>query len=85
MATRRPVTVRPPAPPKPSTAPPPSSLLRLPVPRDIIGELHKVTWPTRHEATRLTILVIVASIIMGIVLGSVDLVFSALMRRLLGA
>jgi preprotein translocase subunit SecE len=56
----------------------------MPGPRDVVGELRKVTWPTREEATRLTILVIVLSIIMGILLGAVDLVFSSLMTRILG-
>jgi preprotein translocase subunit SecE len=56
----------------------------MPGPRDVIAELRKVTWPTREEATRLTILVIVISIAMGLILGAVDLVFSSLMSRLLG-
>jgi len=80
---RRPDVVRP-APPRPATAPPSSRLLRMPVPRDIVGELRKVTWPTRQEATRLTILVIAVSLAMGLLLGAVDLIFSGLMSRLLG-
>jgi len=56
----------------------------MPVPRDIVGELRKVTWPTRQEATRLTILVIAVSLAMGLLLGAVDLIFSGLMSRLLG-
>ena len=56
----------------------------MPVPRDIINELRKVTWPTREEATRLTILVIAVSLAMGLLLGIVDLIFSGLMLRLLG-
>ena len=80
---RRPDVVRP-APPRPAMTPPSSRLLRMPVPRDIVGELRKVTWPTRQEATRLTILVIAVSLAMGLLLGAVDLIFSGLMSRLLG-
>lgn len=44
------------------------------------SELRKVTWPTRDEATRLTIIVIIALIITAIVLGAVVLLFTELFR-----
>ena len=40
--------------------------------RETIGELKKVSWPTREEALNLTILVIIVLIAMAILLGSVD-------------
>jgi preprotein translocase subunit SecE len=43
---------------------------------DIISELRKVTWPTRAETAHLTIVVIVVSILFGVLLGGVDLIFS---------
>jgi preprotein translocase subunit SecE len=44
------------------------------------GELRKVVWPTRQEATNLTIIVIVVTIAMTIILSSVDYVFSEILR-----
>ncbi|MBI21110.1 MAG: preprotein translocase subunit SecE [Chloroflexi bacterium] len=51
---------------------------------EVIGELRKVTWPSRQEATRLTILVLTLSITIGILLGIVDYFFSRLMALLSG-
>ncbi len=42
---------------------------------EVVSELRKVTWPTRQETTRLTILVLVVSIAIGIFLGFIDIVF----------
>jgi preprotein translocase subunit SecE len=39
-------------------------------------ELRKVNWPTRKETTRLTIVVIVFSLVIAIFLGLLDIVFS---------
>jgi len=44
--------------------------------RDIISELKKVTWPTREDTTRLTIAVIVVSVVIGLALGAVDIGFN---------
>lgn len=44
--------------------------------RDIIAELRRVTWPSREQATRLTVLVIIISISVGIILGVFDMMFS---------
>jgi len=40
--------------------------------RETIGELRKVSWPTRREALQLTWLVIVAMIVVGVILGLTD-------------
>ena len=50
--------------------------------RETVGELKRVVWPTREQATRLTILVIVISIFVGMLLGVVDMVFGRLFRFL---
>ncbi len=46
--------------------------------RETRSELRKVTWPTREEALRLTYVVIGLSLVMGAVLGAVDLVLNTL-------
>ncbi|NCG34985.1 MAG: preprotein translocase subunit SecE [Dehalococcoidales bacterium] len=43
---------------------------------EVIGELKKVTWPSRQEATRLTIMVLSLSIIIVIFLGLFDMLFA---------
>lgn len=51
--------------------------------QDIINELKKVTWPTREEVTRLTAVVLVVSIAIGIMLGGVDFAFNWLVDNTL--
>ncbi|TSC68870.1 MAG: preprotein translocase subunit SecE [Parcubacteria group bacterium Gr01-1014_66] len=43
-------------------------------------ELKKVTWPTRDETIRYTIMVVVVSSVMAIVLGGFDVLFQELLR-----
>jgi len=43
---------------------------------ETIGELRKVTWPTRKEATNLTMIVIVVVVAMGLFLGSLDYIYT---------
>ena len=43
---------------------------------EVISELRKVTWPTRQETTRLTVLVLAVSIAIGIFLGIIDIFFA---------
>ena len=42
------------------------------------AELRKVSWPTRQEAIRLTLIVLAVTFAMAIFLGSVDLLFNRL-------
>jgi preprotein translocase subunit SecE len=49
---------------------------------DIVAELKKVTWLTWPEALRLTALVLLISVIVGLVLGGIDYGFSALVNKL---
>ena len=51
---------------------------------ETVSELKKVTWPTRQETTRLTILVITIASIIGAALGLIDVGFSRLMGYILG-
>ncbi len=48
---------------------------------EIYGELTKVTWPSREDAARLTLLVLGVSVFMGIFLGLWDLGFGELVER----
>ena len=51
---------------------------------EVVGELRRVTWPTRQETMRLTIMVISVAVAIGIFLGLVDLGFSRLLNVILG-
>ena len=50
---------------------------------ETIAELRKVVWPTRQEATYLTTIVIVVTVVVAIALWVVDLGFSELMSVIL--
>ena len=43
--------------------------------REVIAELKKVTWPTREETMKLTLVVIVLSVIVGAFIGALDITF----------
>ena len=49
--------------------------------REVKTELKKVTWPSRREATRLTIMVIVVCTVVGIFLGAMDYGFAELVAK----
>ena len=53
--------------------------------RETVGELRKVTWPTRQEATNLTIIVVLVTFGMSAFLGIVDFLFTRLFALILGA
>jgi len=48
---------------------------------DTIAELKKVTWPTRQETLRLTVLCIIVSAIVGLILGVLDYGFAELVSK----
>lgn len=52
--------------------------------RGVRVELSKVVWPSRQATLRLTILVIVITIIVGFFIGIIDLTFSKSVALLLG-
>ena len=49
---------------------------------DIIAELRKVIWPTRQETLRLTIIVLIICIAIGLILGGIDYGFTQLVREI---
>ena len=51
--------------------------------QDIINELKKVTWPTREETVRLTVIVIVVSVAIGLFLGGADIGFNWIVDKTL--
>lgn len=51
--------------------------------RETRAELRKVAWPSRKEATRLSLIVIAVTVGMSVFLGGVDLLFSRLIGLLL--
>jgi preprotein translocase subunit SecE len=53
--------------------------------RETIGELRKVTWPTRQEATNLTIVVLIVVAVMSAFLGLLDFLFGRFFILLFGA
>ena len=52
--------------------------------RETIGELRKVSWPTRREALKLTQVVVIVMLITGLILGALDILFTRLFALLLG-
>ena len=48
---------------------------------DIVGELRKVTWPSRRDTVRLTIMVIIVCGIVGLFLGALDYGFAELVAK----
>jgi preprotein translocase subunit SecE len=53
--------------------------------RETIGELRKVSWPTRREALQLSAIVIVVMVIMGVYLSIVDGIGAYLIKLVLSA
>ncbi len=49
--------------------------------KEVRTELKKVTWPTKEEAIKYTIIVISASIVVAIILGGFDLIFMEMLER----
>jgi preprotein translocase subunit SecE len=43
---------------------------------ETVGELRKVTWPTRKEATNLTLIVLAVVVAMGLFLGGLDFLYT---------
>jgi preprotein translocase subunit SecE len=52
--------------------------------QETIGELRKVSWPSRPEAIRLTEIVLIVIFIMAIILGGLDWVYAKIFGLILG-
>lgn len=51
--------------------------------REVRAELTKVTWPTRAEATHLTLVILGVSLAVGLYVGGLDLIFTNLLGMFL--
>ena len=51
--------------------------------KEVRVELGKVTWPTRAEATHLTIIILLSSLAVGLYIGGLDLAFTSLLGTFL--
>lgn len=51
--------------------------------RETMGELRKVSWPTRQEAINLTKIVLIVMVIMGAFLGTLDWIFLEMFKFIL--
>lgn len=51
--------------------------------KEAVAELKKVVWPTKEQLVRLTIIVIVVSVSAGILIGSLDYIFTKLLALIL--
>ena len=52
--------------------------------RDVRGEIRKVTWPTWPDLRRTTVIVSIFVIVIGIIIGIMDVISSKLLIDLLG-
>ncbi len=48
--------------------------------REVRDELGKVVWPTRNEVMRLTLTVVLVSLVVGLLLGGLDLLLTKLIE-----
>lgn len=53
--------------------------------RETMAELRKVSWPTRQEATSLTIVVLIVVAVMSTFLGVLDFIYSRFFILILGS
>lgn len=51
--------------------------------RETVAELRKVNWPTRREATNLTVIVLIALAVTSTILGLLDFLFAQFFKLLL--
>lgn len=51
--------------------------------KEVKEELKKVTWPKRDEIVRLTFVVVVISIIVGLYIGGLDYIFTKVMETII--
>lgn len=52
--------------------------------RETVGELRKVSWPTRREAVNLTRIVLIVIAVLGAFFGILDILFSQFFALILG-
>jgi preprotein translocase subunit SecE len=69
---------------KAGTKPAPAKKSRLSFFSEVIAELRKAHWPTRQEALRLSLMVLVVCLVVGGILGGLDTLFAKLFLLLGG-
>jgi preprotein translocase subunit SecE len=69
---------------KASTKSAPAKKSRFSFFTEVVAELRKAHWPTRQEALRLSILVLIVCAVVGAILGALDLAFTRLFLLLGG-
>jgi len=47
--------------------------------RAVNSELHKVTWPSRDELTKATRMIVILSVVLGLLIGWMDLLFNLIL------
>lgn len=47
--------------------------------QEVRAETSKVTWPSRAQTVRMTVIVLVASVLIGLYVGSLDLLFTTIL------
>ena len=52
---------------------------------DIKSELKKVTWPNRDDLKKTTVAVVISSVLFGVYLFGVDVVFAKIIEWIIGA
>ncbi|HVP07017.1 MAG TPA: preprotein translocase subunit SecE [Candidatus Acidoferrum sp.] len=52
--------------------------------KETLGELKKMTWPTKDEMVGSTVIVIVVSLIVALFIGAVDRILTFLVRTIFG-
>ncbi len=50
--------------------------------REAAAELKKVTWPTREETVKLTVIVLLLSVLVGAFIGGLDMIFLSITTKL---
>ena len=50
--------------------------------RDTISELKQISWPTREQTLKLTLIVIAVSILVAVYIGALDFSFTTLLAKL---
>jgi len=50
--------------------------------KEVRNELTKVVWPTRNHTIRLTLIIIAISVVAGLYLGGLDLIFTQMLKLL---
>ncbi|KKU87516.1 MAG: hypothetical protein UY17_C0016G0006 [Candidatus Beckwithbacteria bacterium GW2011_GWC2_47_9] len=51
--------------------------------KEALAELKKVVWPTKEQVVRLSVLVIVVSVIAGLLMGGLDFIFTKLLALII--